>query len=266
MQHLVILLVAGRGQQDFGATLRVSCYSVGASALGAWVPLAGLFIFPYGFYVYMVSLKRVHRISNGRALAAVLIFTALSLALWAVVTSPAKKPCKPPTWAPGSRQIRRSPRRSPSLTTYRRQRHRGTCRPESFWRGGAYGRQRGPGGGKRAQVKGLRYVRPGIRRPLHGGDRPHRRPRRISQWNPGHSGGLERQRGRDKQQEFRKRHQERRRHPVLHGLRRVYFTIQLLRVSDKATILLPELLDGRRLVLSVVCWSGKTEIEYGRKS
>jgi hypothetical protein len=80
--HTLIRLIAGRDQKGLPATLRVSCYSVGAPVAVAWIPLADF----YCFYLHTTGLKRVHRISTSRSLGATLILTTLLLVLAAVVT------------------------------------------------------------------------------------------------------------------------------------------------------------------------------------
>jgi hypothetical protein len=81
IQHLFILLVAGRDQKGLPATLRVSCYSVGAPAAVAWIPLAGIPAVFYCFYLHATGLKRIHGISTSRSLGATLMLTALLLVL-----------------------------------------------------------------------------------------------------------------------------------------------------------------------------------------
>jgi hypothetical protein len=83
--HALILLIAGRDQKGLPATLRVSCYSVGAPVAVAWIPLAGVLAVFYCFYLHTTGLKRVHRISTSRSLAATLILTTLLLMLATVV-------------------------------------------------------------------------------------------------------------------------------------------------------------------------------------
>jgi hypothetical protein len=85
IQHAFVRLVAGRDQKGLIATLRVSCYSVGAPVAVAWMPLVGIPAVFYCFYLHTTGLKRVHRISSGRSLTATLILAALLLALAAVV-------------------------------------------------------------------------------------------------------------------------------------------------------------------------------------
>ncbi len=80
VQHGFVLLVAGRNQRG----LRVSCYSVGAAVLVAWIPIVGLVAVLYCWYLYTIGLRRRHGISTVRAVIAVLIPTMLSLALAAV--------------------------------------------------------------------------------------------------------------------------------------------------------------------------------------
>jgi hypothetical protein len=79
--HALIRLIAGRDQRGLPATLRVSCYSVGAPVAVAWIPLAGILAVFYCFYLHTTGLKRVHEISTGRSLGAVLILTAFLLIL-----------------------------------------------------------------------------------------------------------------------------------------------------------------------------------------
>jgi hypothetical protein len=81
IQHLFILLVAGRDQKGLFATLRVSCYSVGAPVAVAWIPLASIPAVFYCFYLHATGLKRVHDISTGKSLGATLLLTTLLLVL-----------------------------------------------------------------------------------------------------------------------------------------------------------------------------------------
>jgi hypothetical protein len=83
--HALIRLIAGRDQRGLPATLRVSCYSVGAPVAVAWIPLAGILAVFYCFYLHTTGLKRVHRISTSRSLGATLILTTLLLVLATVV-------------------------------------------------------------------------------------------------------------------------------------------------------------------------------------
>jgi hypothetical protein len=85
--HAFIRIIAGRDQKGLPATLRVSCYAVGAPAAVAWIPLAGILAVFYCFYLQTAGLKRVHRISTARSLGPILILTALLLALAAVVAA-----------------------------------------------------------------------------------------------------------------------------------------------------------------------------------
>jgi hypothetical protein len=84
LQHAFVLLAAGREQRGLKATLRLSCYAVGAPIALGWVPVVGLLAVFYCFYLYATALKRVHGISPGKTLGAVLIPLALSLALAAL--------------------------------------------------------------------------------------------------------------------------------------------------------------------------------------
>jgi hypothetical protein len=85
--HAFIRLIAGRDQKGLPATLRVSCYAVGAPVAVAWIPLAGILAVFYCFYLQTIGLKRVHRISTARSLGSILILTTLLLALAAVVAA-----------------------------------------------------------------------------------------------------------------------------------------------------------------------------------
>jgi hypothetical protein len=86
LQHALILLVAGRNQKGLYATMRVSCYSVGAPVAVAWIPLASIPAVFYCFYLHATGLKRVHKISTGRSLVATLMLTALLLVLATALT------------------------------------------------------------------------------------------------------------------------------------------------------------------------------------
>jgi hypothetical protein len=83
--HAFIRLIAGRDQKGLPATLRVSCYAVGAPVAVAWIPLAGILAVFYSFYLHTTGLKRVHRISTSRSLGPILILATLLLVLAAVV-------------------------------------------------------------------------------------------------------------------------------------------------------------------------------------
>jgi hypothetical protein len=85
VQHLFILLVAGRDQKGLSATLRVSCYSVGAPVAVTWIPLVAVPAILYCLYLHATGLKRVHGISTGRSVGATLLLTALLLALATVL-------------------------------------------------------------------------------------------------------------------------------------------------------------------------------------
>jgi hypothetical protein len=85
--HAFIRLIAGRDQRGLPATLRVSCYAVGAPVAVAWIPLAGILAVFYCFYLQTTGLKRVHRISTTRSLGPILILTILLLALAALVVA-----------------------------------------------------------------------------------------------------------------------------------------------------------------------------------
>jgi hypothetical protein len=83
--HAFIRIVAGRDQKGLPATLRVSCYAVGAPLAVAWIPLAGILAVFYCFYLHTTGLKRVHRISTARSLGPILILATLLFVLATVV-------------------------------------------------------------------------------------------------------------------------------------------------------------------------------------
>ena len=85
--HAFIRLIVGRDQKGLPATLRVSCYAVGAPAAVAWIPLAGILAVFYCFYLHTIGLKRVHRISTSRSLGPILILATLLLVLAAIVAA-----------------------------------------------------------------------------------------------------------------------------------------------------------------------------------
>ena len=85
--HAFIRLIAGRDQKGLPATMRVSCYAVGAPVAVAWIPLAGILAVFYCLYLQIIGLKRVHRFSTARSLGPILILTTLLLALAAVVAA-----------------------------------------------------------------------------------------------------------------------------------------------------------------------------------
>jgi hypothetical protein len=73
LQHAFVILIAGREQRGLRATLRLSCYAVGAPVALGWIPIVGLLAALYCFYLYTTALRRVHRISTRRTLGAILI-------------------------------------------------------------------------------------------------------------------------------------------------------------------------------------------------
>jgi hypothetical protein len=83
--HAFVGLIAGRDQRGLPATLRVSCYAVGAPVAVAWIPLAGILAAFYCLYLHTIGLKRVHRISTAGSLGSILILATLLLVLAAVV-------------------------------------------------------------------------------------------------------------------------------------------------------------------------------------
>jgi hypothetical protein len=83
--HAFIRIVAGRDQKGLPATLRVSCYAVGAPVAVAWIPLAGILAVFYCFYLHTTGLKRVHRISTARSLVPILILATLLFVLATIV-------------------------------------------------------------------------------------------------------------------------------------------------------------------------------------
>jgi hypothetical protein len=84
LQHAFVFLIAGRDQRGLKATLRLSCYAVGAPAALGWIPIAGILAALYCLYLYTTALKRVHGISTRRTLGAILIPLVISLILAAL--------------------------------------------------------------------------------------------------------------------------------------------------------------------------------------
>ena len=83
--HAFIRLIARRNQKGLPATLRVSCYAVGAPVAVAWIPLAGILAVFYCFYLHTTGLKRVHGITTARSLGPILLLATLLLVLAAIV-------------------------------------------------------------------------------------------------------------------------------------------------------------------------------------
>jgi hypothetical protein len=81
LQHAFVILIAGRDQRGLKATLRLSCYAVGAPVALGWIPIVGLLAALYCLYLYTTALKRVHGISTRRTLGAILIPLVISLIL-----------------------------------------------------------------------------------------------------------------------------------------------------------------------------------------
>jgi hypothetical protein len=81
LQHAFVFLIAGRDQRGLKATLRLSCYAVGAPIALGWTPIVGLLAALYCFYLYSIGLKRVHGISTRRTLGTILIPLAIVLVL-----------------------------------------------------------------------------------------------------------------------------------------------------------------------------------------
>ncbi len=81
LQHAFVFLIAGRDQQGMRATLRLSCYAVGAPIALGWIPIVGFLATLYCIYLYTTALKRVHAISTRRTLGAILIPLVISLVL-----------------------------------------------------------------------------------------------------------------------------------------------------------------------------------------
>jgi hypothetical protein len=81
LQHACVFLIAGRNQRGLRATLRLSCYAVGAPIALGWIPVVGFLAAFYCLYLYTTALRRVHRISTRKTLGAILIPLLLSLAL-----------------------------------------------------------------------------------------------------------------------------------------------------------------------------------------
>lgn len=81
LQHACVFLIAGRNQRGLRATLRLSCYAVGAPIALGWIPIVGFLAAFYCFYLYTTALRRVHGISTRKTLGAILIPLAISVVL-----------------------------------------------------------------------------------------------------------------------------------------------------------------------------------------
>ena len=81
LQHACVFLIAGRNQRGLRATLRLSCYAVGAPIALGWIPIVGFLAAFYCFYLYTTALRRVHGLSTSKTLGAILIPLAISLVL-----------------------------------------------------------------------------------------------------------------------------------------------------------------------------------------
>jgi hypothetical protein len=81
LQHAFVILIAGRDHRGLRATLRLSCYAVGAPVVLGWIPIVGLLAALYCFYLYTTALRRVHRISTRKTLGAILIPLAILIIL-----------------------------------------------------------------------------------------------------------------------------------------------------------------------------------------
>ncbi|MFL6057527.1 MAG: YIP1 family protein [Rubrobacteraceae bacterium] len=81
LQHAFVILIAGRDHRGLRATLRLSCYAVGAPVALGWIPIVGLLAALYCLYLYTTALRRVHRISTRRTLGAILTPVAILIIL-----------------------------------------------------------------------------------------------------------------------------------------------------------------------------------------
>jgi hypothetical protein len=70
--HVSLFLVGG-AKEDFEATFRVVCYTSGPELLGVIPFIGGLASLVWKVYMTVAGLRAVHGISNGRALAALVL-------------------------------------------------------------------------------------------------------------------------------------------------------------------------------------------------
>lgn len=70
--HASLFLVGG-AQRDFEATFRIVCYTSGPELFGIIPVIGGIISLIWKLYITVVGLREVHGISNGRAIAALLL-------------------------------------------------------------------------------------------------------------------------------------------------------------------------------------------------
>ncbi|MBW2039834.1 MAG: YIP1 family protein [Deltaproteobacteria bacterium] len=73
------------GKGEFEGTYRVVAYAGAVDLLAvellAWIPILGILAALYGFYLQVVGLEKVHRITSGQAVITILIALAIYLIL-----------------------------------------------------------------------------------------------------------------------------------------------------------------------------------------
>lgn len=80
LTHLALIIVGG-AKKSFEATFRVVCYAGGSTAVLQLLPICGaLAAWVWNIFAMVVGLSEVHGISKGRALAAVVLPTAVCCA------------------------------------------------------------------------------------------------------------------------------------------------------------------------------------------
>ncbi len=84
IDHLFLMILGG-AKGGFAATLRVVCYAQAATLLTIVPACGGLFAAVVGILFVVVGFSTVHRISNGRAAAAVLLPSVLCCVCVAVI-------------------------------------------------------------------------------------------------------------------------------------------------------------------------------------
>ncbi len=81
--HVSLFLVGG-AKEDFEATFRVVCYTSGPELLGVIPVIGGLASLVWKVYITVAGLRSVHGISNGRAIAALVLPGLLCCAIGVV--------------------------------------------------------------------------------------------------------------------------------------------------------------------------------------
>ncbi|MEJ7815461.1 MAG: YIP1 family protein [Rubrobacter sp.] len=87
IRHLLVIMIVGRGNAGFEATLRVQAYTF-ATRLFWWIPILGAIVgFFYGIYLSVIGIREVHSTTTGKAALVVLIPLGVFLILLALLAA-----------------------------------------------------------------------------------------------------------------------------------------------------------------------------------